>query len=343
VRGAAAVAVVAVLAAPAGADEAHIRVPAAFASRVETGEHCGLTISVEADERGPLVTVSQLIRPLPSLPPFPLGDATACGDIEALVVAPGFAPPDELARAAAACRNALDVLVGVVAYVSRSITLDEADRGPQDGRSVLRRRGGRCSGRANLAVGLLRAVGIPARVVHGVVFDGERPRWHRWGEAWLGDLGWLPFDPGLGAGVVGVRYLPCRAVVPGLQPQGVTLVRIDESESLRLPRRRGLLTPLLVGVNLRCRAPVGVTDFTAILVGQDGMRWGRRGDREVSFAGLLPGRYWLTWQTAGLLVPPVPLDLSRHGDVDLVLAARRPAGPSAGNGNAPRPAGRSAS
>lgn len=318
----AALAVIVALAAQATADEAHIRVSAAFAARVATGEHSGLTIGLEVDERGPLVTVSQLVRPLATLPPFPLVSPEACGDPDALGVAPAFSLPGEVARSAATTRSALDVLVGVVSYVSRRIALDENGREPQDGLSVLRRGRGRCSGRANLTVGMLRAVGIPARVVHGVVFDGNRARWHRWGEAWLGPLGWLPFDPGTGAGVVSVRYLPCRAVVPGLQPQGISLERIDEGCFRSLPRRGGLTVPLIRGVSLRCQAPAGMNDITAILVGPDGMRWIRRGDSEVAFADLLPGRYWLTWRTAEILVPPVPLDLRRQGNVSFVLTAR---------------------
>ncbi len=332
------------LAAPAAADEAHIRVTTAFAARVETGEHSGLTIGIEGDERGPLVTVSQLPRRLAVLPAFPLAAPEACGDRDALVVAPGFAVPRELELQVAATRSALDVLFRVVSYVTGRITLDERDRASQDGLSVLQRGRGRCSGRANLAVGLLRAVGIPARVVHGVVFAGDRAAWHRWGEAWLGPLGWMPFDPGTGAGVVSVRYLPCRAVVPGLQPQGVALESIDEGCFRRLPRRRGLTVPLIRGVNLRCRVPEGVPDVTAILVGPDGMRWVRRGARQVEFIDLLPGRYWLTWQTAAMLVPPVSLDLRRQGDVNLVLTARNLAArPAAGAGGVPPVAGRSAS
>lgn len=334
----AALAVVVALAAPAGADEAHIRVTAAFAARVETGEHSGLTIGIEADGRGPLVTVSQIIRPLIAAPAYPLAAVEACGDPEALAVAPGFAAPREVAALAASAGSALDVLLGAVSFVSRRITVDESDQGPQDGLAVLRRGRGRCSGRANLAVGLLRSVGIPARVVHGVVFEGDLPRWHRWGEAWLGPLGWLPFDPGTGAGVVSVRYLPCRAVVPGLQPQGVALEHIDEGCYRGLPRRAGLAVPLMRGVSLRCRVPAGVGDLTAILVGPDGMRWVRRGAFEVAFADMQPGKYWLTWHTAAMMVPPVALDLRRTGDVSLVLSARNRTEPPGGRADALSPA-----
>jgi hypothetical protein len=319
----AAAAAAALCAAVAGADEAHVRVPAAFAARVLTGEHSGLIVAVESDRRGPLVTVSQVVKPLAGAPAYPLVAPAACGDPDALVVDETFAAPPALSRAAAGCGSALDALLAVVVYVTRNVALDEAGTGPQDAASVLRRGSGRCSGRANAAVGLLRTAGIPARAVHGIVFDGARPRWHRWGEAWLGPLGWMPFDPGTGAGVVSVRYLPCRAVVPGLQPQGIVLERIDETCFNALPRRAGLRVPLTRGVNLRCRAPQQDGEITAVLWGPDGMRWLRRGTGEVAFTGLLPARYWLAWQAGDSVAARVPLDLRRAGDVDLDLSAGR--------------------
>jgi hypothetical protein len=322
-RGAAALAAVVLISAGAGADEAHIRIPAAFAARVQTGEQSGLIITLESDHRGPLVTVSQVVRPLGTVAAYPLAAPEMCGDPDALVVDEAFNLPRDVAVAAAAADSALSVLVGVVSHVSRRIVLDEGDQLPQDGVSVLRRGRGRCSGRANVTVGLLRAVGIPARVVHGVLFEGRQPRWHRWGEAWLGSLGWMPFDPGVGAGVVSVRYLPCRAVVPGLQPQGLALERVDEECFRMLPRRAGLRVPLEHGVNLRCRAPRGAGEIIAVLYGPDGMRWVRRGTSEVDFSGLLPARYWLSWRTAEHVVPRVPLDLRKAGNVALDLAVSR--------------------
>jgi len=308
---------------PAGADEAHVRVPLSLAARILAGEHSGLTIHLEPDPGGPRVTVSQLLNPLTSTPAYPLDDPRRCGDPTALLVDRGFVPPGGLVRSLAATGSALEVVITVVAQVSRAVALDESDGGPQDAASVLQRRRGRCSGRANLAVGLLRSLGIPARVVHGVVFDGRTPRWHRWGEAWLGEVGWLPFDPGASAGVVSVRYLPCRGVVPGLPPQGVTLERIEEEGFRALPRRGDLRVPSSLGVNLRCSAPAGTGTLTAVLLGPGGVRWARRGNGTVSFDGLLPARYWLSWQAGGETVSRMPLDLRRAGDVYLALIAHR--------------------
>jgi transglutaminase-like putative cysteine protease len=77
---------------------------------------------------------------------------------------------------------------------------------------ALRIGGGVCQDFTHLALGLLRARGIPARYVSGylhpssqaepgVVLAGQS---HAWVEAWVGD--WLPFDPTNGS-PVGERHV----------------------------------------------------------------------------------------------------------------------------------------
>jgi hypothetical protein len=45
-----------------------------------------------------------------------------------------------------------------------------------------------------LFVALCRARGIPARVVRGYVMHEFAPSFHSWLEAWIDDVGWVPFD-----------------------------------------------------------------------------------------------------------------------------------------------------
>lgn len=150
--------------------------------------------------------------------------------------------PAELRRAQQA--SPWDKLVRTVAWVSRNVRLAESDRGSQDAASVLRRRVGRCSGRANLAVALLRQMGVPARVVHGLLLRPDGAVWHRWGEAWLGQAGWRPFDPGVAVGVVGVRYLPMVGADERLSLRGVRVVSVSEWEFAHLPRVHGMRVAL---------------------------------------------------------------------------------------------------
>ncbi len=61
--------------------------------------------------------------------------------------------------------------------------------------ALLRRRGD-SSDRAELLVAMVRALGIPARPVAGLLSSGGRLRYRAWAEVWLD--GWVPVDPTLG-------------------------------------------------------------------------------------------------------------------------------------------------
>ena len=281
------------------ADEAAIFLPTALAARVEAGERSGLSIALESRPHGALVTVAQTVRAFGAAPAYPLHATERCGDPAALAVPRSFALPHELAEMKGRDESALTVVSRVVEFVTRRITLDENDAGPQDGSTVLLRGRGRCSGRANLTVGLLRAMGIPARVVRGLVAAGGGVRWHRWGEAWLGPLGWTPFDPGASMGTVSVRYLPLRASGGGSTLAGVHVERLSEQGYLRLPVQRGLRTVPVGGVRVHCLLPAGDRPTGAVLIASDGSRWARRGGHEVVFEGMLPGKYRLLWRSAG--------------------------------------------
>ena len=52
-----------------------------------------------------------------------------------------------------------------------------------------------CKSSSSLLVALTRSLGIPARLVSGMLLVRERPSdFHFWMEAWLPDRGWTPFD-----------------------------------------------------------------------------------------------------------------------------------------------------
>ena len=81
--------------------------------------------------------------------------------------------------------------------------------GPQDAASVLGRQAGTSLGRARALVALLRAVGVPARLVGGLRLGnaaGKRAT-NSWAEAWTGTA-WLPLDPAGGFfGTLPTSYL----------------------------------------------------------------------------------------------------------------------------------------
>jgi hypothetical protein len=290
----AALGVAALLLAPfAAADQARYVVPTQLAAYVEAGQRSGLSIALEPAAGGVAVTVSAVLRALAPSPSLPLSARERCGDAEALEVPASFVPGPEIEGVRRTTTSALAAVRAVIALVSRRVRLDENDTGPQDAASVLRRGRGRCSGRANLSVGLLRAMGIPARVVEGMVVGREGPRFHRWGEAWLGPLGWLAFDPGQGVGAVSVRYVPMRPGGDRTALRRVRVERIDDRGFRGLPVFGCMRCLPEDGVTLRCLAPQMLSDLVAVLVAPDGSRWIRRGSGQVVFKRMLPGRYEL--------------------------------------------------
>lgn len=280
---------------PALADEAHFWFPTELAAQVESGVRSGLVIGIERDGVGALVTVSSEIRPLGQTPPLAPVRPETTGDPTSLALPAGFVAPPEVAGIGSSGLDAWEATLRVVEYVSARIALDEADSGAQDASSVLARGRARCSGRANAAVGLLRAVGVPARVVHGVVVGERAARWHRWGEAWLGRLGWVPFDPGIAVGALSVRYVPMRGAGEGARLGGIRRLGIDERGYAALPVRNRLRLVPMQGATVRVASAQPARQFWAALYGPDGSRRIRRGTGEVVFSGLLAGRYRLVW------------------------------------------------
>ncbi|MCS7182559.1 MAG: transglutaminase-like domain-containing protein [Thermoanaerobaculum sp.] len=227
-----------VLARTATADQMQILLPLSLAARVEAGPRWdGAVILEPASASAVKVTVEQFsaVGPAPTTVgqlPLELAPRAAL-EVDAWLPWPagwgqleGFTYWQRLWR--------------TVAWVTQNIRWDERDLGAQDARSVLARRVGRCSGRANLVTALLRQQGVPARVVHGLLIRPEGAAWHRWGEAWIPGVGWRPFDPGVAVGVVSVRYLPMTGAGEGIPLVGVAVISLVEEEFLRLPQLRGL-------------------------------------------------------------------------------------------------------
>ncbi len=80
-------------------------------------------------------------------------------------------------------------------FVVRELELSDGHDGPQDAAAVLERERGGGEGKVRAEVALLRAAGVPARVVVGVpISEGADKPLVRWAEARLSDA-WWPLDP----------------------------------------------------------------------------------------------------------------------------------------------------
>ena len=72
---------------------------------------------------------------------------------------------------------------------------DELSANSMTARAVLTRLEGDCTEHSLLTIALLRADGIPAREISGVIHVDELRAmgWHAWVEVWVGR--WIPIDP----------------------------------------------------------------------------------------------------------------------------------------------------
>ena len=177
----------------------------------------------------------------------------------------------------------------VLEWVDETLRLDTDDRSAQDAASVLRRGSGRCSGLANAGVGLLRAAGVPARTISGVLVGPERTVAHRWLECHLPGAGWVPSDPTLGLWAVTARHVAYRGPLGGV-PE-VRVLRVRGEGVVDRPKRRGRSHRPNRGASLRCRLADSTATAWAVLDGPDDDRRFAILSPEASFRSLSPGRW----------------------------------------------------
>jgi hypothetical protein len=104
---------------------------------------------------------------------------------------------------------------------------------------------GNCQNYCHLSAALLRAAGIPVRIVKGVVLRNpeniNRPegvtifkigkKKHSWIEVWFPDLGWVPFDPQSREGLAPGRLVRVEVVLDNSETRKDGLIRRDKSAS----------------------------------------------------------------------------------------------------------------
>ncbi len=203
----------------------------------------GYSLGVERGSDGTLeLSVRVSGAPLSSRAPFPTG---APRD-PSLTVSP---ERDAYARTLAGdAGTEAQAVERILAGIASSVRYD-ADRGrKQDPGSVFASKRAHCVGFSELAVDLLRRVGITARTVQGILrttpgtegFDSHIGGiYHRWIEIFYADRGFVFSDPSSSINGVDSRYVPFgrRALE---RPRGLTLTSVETSgrldyQVLRLP------------------------------------------------------------------------------------------------------------
>jgi transglutaminase-like putative cysteine protease len=83
-------------------------------------------------------------------------------------------------------------------FVYQHVQAKSLDRGYAPATATLESRAGDCTEHSVLLSALLRSVGIPTRLVDGVVVDGGRAGYHEWVEVQIDQEGFVPADPTFG-------------------------------------------------------------------------------------------------------------------------------------------------
>lgn len=213
----------------------------------------------------------------------------------------GFELPSSLRADLRSEMGAWEAATAVLQWVNDRMSLVENDRRPQDAVSVIKRRGGRCSGLANATAALLMAAGFEARTVSGLLISGRRAIPHRWVEARLPGAGWVPTDPTLGLWVVTARHVAFDGAVDRV-PE-IEIVEEAAGELHRLPRTGTTIIRPNEGAELVCRLG-DASDNRSVVASLERGSDIRRGvlGPEMRFASLLPGRWSLIVTVEGRVV-----------------------------------------
>jgi hypothetical protein len=146
----------------------------------------------------------QALRPLE---PLPMQNPRFAPELAA---EPRLSPDDTAvtgrARALAGnTENARDAALALTAWVHRNIATVAGEPGIRPAGAVLAAARGTPEEQAILLVAMARRLGLPARLVGGIVLSKEGARTHTWAELFIGD--WVPMDPAEGTGVASSTHL----------------------------------------------------------------------------------------------------------------------------------------
>ena len=159
-----------------------------------------------------------------------------------------LAPPEIRELAEEIVHGALtqaEVSARILTWVSVNVHHAE-DPGHDDPIPALTSGSGSCIARSLLSVALLRAAGLPARTLHGLLVhegSGGEPgavELHRFVETWIDGAGWVPSDPGESVHVVDTRHVVISDDALPYDPEtqrGLTLRRQGALEPLALASR----------------------------------------------------------------------------------------------------------
>jgi hypothetical protein len=160
-------------------------------------------------DRGLLVRVKRVVPDPTATVTFPVRDEALESYLEGSPLMQTWYPRILGAAsksASGADQDAWRGAVGVEGWVYRIIDNKGYGTALASAREVLERQEGDCSEHAVLLAAMARSIGIPARLVSGIVHTNGRFAYHMWNEVWSGD-GWYGLDATIGQGSVDATHI----------------------------------------------------------------------------------------------------------------------------------------
>ncbi len=169
---------------------------------------------VNLDEFSKRVTVTSRMKPMKTRVPYPIPARTIDSSVSQYLIAESDRQSGDpsIVRLAGQItresRYAHEAANAILSWIADNLTFDSSISAPSDALSALKYKKAFCVGYSNLAVAMLRAAGIPARVAHGYLPPGyewgfSKEYWgvkvndggfHAYLEIYYPDTGWVFSD-----------------------------------------------------------------------------------------------------------------------------------------------------
>ncbi|HNS72386.1 MAG TPA: transglutaminase-like domain-containing protein [bacterium] len=187
------------------------------------------------------------LKPLRTNAPFPLSQIGRGEEVYLKSTEQAPAANEEIAslasRLTAGSKTEYDAVKRILTYVVDNLRYVLAPPS-YDALYSLRTGKGNCQNYSHLSAALMRAVGIPCRIVNGVTlkepYDVELTNGtltlrmaqgrHSWIEVWFPDLGWVPFDPQQTALYVSNRFIRVEIGLDNEETCNDGLIRWSQSQ-----------------------------------------------------------------------------------------------------------------